>query len=150
MLRPYGNIFVNMKRISILLVALLTLVGCQDQVQQIAGTYSYKISGRGTIAGINQTLDDEIGTMEIVYTNSRSALVTFNALRGHAYSTTAAVDGKQLSLDPFERDVKEGGLNYLVTASGEGTVYGNTLLILLKYEGNTLQADSLTLLCKRN
>lgn len=150
MLRPYGNIFMNMKKISIVLVALLALAGCSDQVQQIAGTYSYKISGRGVIAGVSQKMDDEIGAMEIVHSTDSTALVTFNTLGGPAYTTYAAVNGKQITLKAFERDVKEDAVNYHVTASGQGTVFDGTILFTLKYEGNQLNADSLTLLCKKN
>ena len=128
----------------------MALAGCKDQVQQIAGNYSYKISGRGSIAGIDQKMDDEIGAMEILYSTNNSALLTFNALRGPAFSTYATVNGKQITLKPFERDATENGVDYHVTASGEGTVYDGTILILLKYEGNMLKADSLTLLCKKS
>lgn len=49
-----------MKKLIVCLFPLLALMGCQDAVQQVAGTYSYKISGKAIVDGDETTLTDEI------------------------------------------------------------------------------------------
>lgn len=140
----------SMRRNSIWLVVLLALVGCQNPVQQIAGTYAYKISGQYTVDDTEYVLSDEMGAMDIICQTDSTVLLTFNALRGPAYSTFATIRSKQLTLQPYERDVNEAGTNYHVTASGQGTIYDGTILITLSYQSTSLTADSLIVLCKKN
>lgn len=139
-----------MKKILVLLLPLLTLVACQDQVQQIAGTYSYKISGTAIVDGDERTLTDEMGALDIIHVDSTTAMLTFNALNGPAYVTEAEIHGQNIELKEYERVVTVQTTDYHVTASGQGTVYDQTILIHLSYEGTDFQADELTLLCKKN
>ena len=131
-------------------LCLTLFTGCQNQVQQVTGSYSYKISGRGIVHGEERVLENEIGAMDIIRSTDSTALVTFTALRGPACHTYATIQKRQIVLDAFERDVTFGTADYHVTASGSGTIYENTIIICLKYEGTILSADSLELLCKRN
>jgi len=139
-----------MKKIVVFIVALLSFAACKDQVEQVAGTYSYKISGQVSILGVEQGLTDEIGAMEVLPGTTNSAVVTFNALRGPAYYTTARINGKQIVLNPFERTIRQSAVDYGVTVSGSGTIYDQTILINLRYTGTAMNADSLVLLCKKN
>ena len=131
---------------------------CQDQVQQVAGTYSYKISGTAIVnsssvlgnSSDTVTLSDEIGSMELIPLDSTTAMVTFNALNGPAYTTQAEIHGKELSLKQYERELLVQTKSHHIQASGEGTFYDNTLIISLHYVGEGVRADQLTMLCKKN
>lgn len=138
--------------VSVLSLCALAFVACQDQVQQIAGAYSYKISGSVIVDEDTVVLTDEIGTMEIVYINQDSALVTFNSLLGPVYATQAQIDNKQIDLAPYRRNLSIRTKDYTVTATGEGTVYDKTILFALNYTDtiNKLTTDSLIMLCKKN
>lgn len=147
-----------------ILIGLLACTGvflaaCQDQVQQVAGTYSYKISGSAIVTSTNLlgeteqdtiTLADETGAMELIALDSITAMVTFNALNGPAYTTQAEIHGKSLTLQPYERIVTIRTKDYPISASGEGTFYDNTLIITLDYTSDVVEANQLTMLCKKN
>ena len=139
-----------MKKALVIVLAVLALVGCKDQMSQLSGTYSYKISGVATAEGKEQLLTDEQGAMEIIRLNADSALLTFNALAGAAYTTSATIAEKQITLLPYQRSILIGTTDYPVTASGAGTIYDGTIVIKLEYHGADLDADDLTLLCKKN
>ena len=132
------------------MMLMLVCLSCQNQVEQVAGSYSYKISGRASVLGVEQSLSDEMGAMEILSQNSQSAMFTFNAMGGPAYYTTATITGKQIEINSFERYVSQAGVNYKVKVTGSGTVYDKSIIINLRYNGSTLKADSLVLLCKKN
>ena len=119
-------------------------------MQQISGAYSYKISGTAVVDDTEHRLADEQGAMEVVRLNGDSALLTFNALLGQAYTTKALIAGKQLTLVPYQRHVTIGATDYQVTATGEGTAYDGTIVITLHYNSAEVSANSLTLLCKKN
>ena len=140
----------RLKTVLCSLAAVLLMTGCQDQVQQISGAYSYKISGTAVVDDTEYRLADEQGAMEVVRLNGDSALLTFNALLGQAYTAKALIDGKQLTIAPYERHVTVGVNGYTVTATGEGTAYDGTLVITLHYNSAEVSANSLTLLCKKN
>ena len=144
-----------MKRLSVfstLFLATVCLMSCQDQVQQIAGNYSYKISGSVVIAEDTFLLANETGALEVLRVNADSAVVTFNALLGQAYATQAVIAGKQMELLPFKRTITVRARDYEVTAQAKGDIYDGTLLLNLQYENaeRELKADSLILLCKKN
>lgn len=137
--------------ISVLCVVVgLLCVGCQDQVQQVSGSYAYKISGKAMVDTVEHVLTNETGAMEIVHKDSETALLTFNALGGAAYTTDATIADKHITLNPYERVIRVGLKEYTVTASGAGDIYDRTIVITLQYESEALKADSITLLCKRN
>lgn len=144
-----------MKRLSVfstLFLAAVCLMSCQDQVQQIAGNYSYKISGSVVIAEDTFVLANETGALEVLRVNADSAVVTFNALLGQAYATQAVIAGKQMELLPYKRTITVRARDYEVTAQAKGDIYDGTLLLNLQYENaeRELKADSLILLCKKN
>ena len=128
------------------------MTGCQDQVQQLSGSYSYKISGTAIVDQDTIVLSNEIGAMDIHRITADSAMITFNALNGPAYATTAVVDGQNISLAPYKRSLKEELREFSITAKGEGRVYDETILFIMHYSDtlNKLEADSLTMLCKKN
>lgn len=139
-----------MKKIIALMMLMLALVACKDQVQQVSGTYSYKISGKATMLGVEGMLTEEIGTMDIIHRTADSALITFNALQGPAYYTTAKITGKQVELESFSRGVTQTATTHDVMVSGTGTIYGEQIIFNLSYSGSTLNATNLTMLCKKN
>ena len=129
---------------------MLALVACKDQVQQVSGSYSYKISGKATLNGVSQDLSDEIGNLDIIRKSDSTAVQTFNTFRGSAYYTTAKIKGKDIELEPFNRRVTQTLVGYDVQVVGNGTVYGESIIFNLRYIGTTLNADSLVMVCKRN
>lgn len=139
-----------MKKNIVLLALAVVLTACQDPVRQIAGTYSYKISGRVTIDDTEHVLTDEMGAMDIVHISADSALLTFNSFTGPAYYTIAIVQEKSIELEPYERDIQVGVKEYHVSARGSGDLYDETIIIQLQYSSSELEADELTLLCKKN
>jgi len=142
----------NRRLVGILTVLCLLMTGCQDSVEQVAGAYSYKISGSVIIDEDTIVLSNETGAMEILRVSADSAMVTFNALLGPAYATPAKINGKQMRLLPFKRSLNVRVKDYEVTAKAEGTVYDGTILLNLQYENaaEKLKADSLVLLCKKD
>ena len=160
-----------MKKLLVILLALTALMICKDQVEQLSGSYSYKISGMAVYGNDTVSLSEEIGALDLIHLSADSALLTFNALRGPAYATKAKLEGKSITLMPYKRNISRLTRNYTVTASGQGEVYDGTILVTLSYVGDTvrvdsltaqansltvrtdsltMRADSLTLLCKKN
>ncbi len=139
-----------MKKFFTIAMLMLALVACKDQVQQVSGSYSYKISGKATLNGVNQDLSDEIGNLDIIRKSDSTAVLTFNTFRGSAYYTTAKIKGKDIELEPFNRRVTQTLVGYDVLVVGNGTVYGESIIFNLRYIGTTLKADSLVMVCKRN
>lgn len=138
--------------ISVLATCAMTMVSCQDPVQQIAGNYSYKISGAVYLDSDKVELTNEIGAMEIVHIDDSNALVTFNALIGDVYATQARISGKRIVLQPYRRDMTVKQKDCVVTAEGEGMIYDATILFSLQYTDtvNKLTTDTLVMLCKKN
>ena len=141
-----------MKKGIFLAFILLALVACQDQVQQLSGTYSYKISGQAIVDGDTVGLLNEVGAMDILRVSSESAIFTFNALTGPAYYATAHFVGKTILFGGYQRTINVGTKEYTVQGEAEGKAYDETLLFTLRYynEDQTFVADSLILLCKKN
>ncbi len=141
-----------MKKLIVLLLGVLPfcLTGCRDEVRQLSGSYSYKISGIAVVEGDETRLGDEMGAMDVVRINGDSVLLTFNALTGPAYYTRALINGKKITVDSYTRSLNVNSVNYTVTGSGEGEVYDETILITLRYQSPDVKANQLTLLCKKN
>jgi len=144
-----------MKRNKLLLFISLCLIGiglmsCQDQVRPISGTYSYKISGTVRVDGTQRTLSTEQGAMEIVRIDNEKALVTFNILAGDVYHTNATIENKQITFEPYERDITIFAETYHVTAKGKGDIYDGTIIVSLEYSGDGVQTSRIELLCKKN
>ena len=139
-----------MKKLLVILVALTALVSCKDQVEQLSGSYSYKISGTAIFGNDTTSLSEEIGALDLIHLSADSALLTFNALRGPVYATKAKVEGKTITLMPYERTISHLTRDHTVTASGQGDLYDGTILVRLRYASDDVKAESLTLLCKKN
>ncbi|MBQ6791047.1 MAG: hypothetical protein IJP76_06355 [Paludibacteraceae bacterium] len=139
-----------MKKLLVILLALTALMSCKDQVEQLSGSYSYKISGTAVFGNDTVSISEEIGALELIRLSADSALLTFNALRGPVYATKAKVEGKTIELVPYERNISRLSRDYTVTATGQGDLYDGTMLVRLRYTGDDVKADSLTLLCKKN
>ena len=123
---------------------------CQDQVEQVAGTYSYKISGSVIVSEDTVSLVDEMGAMELIRKDSTSAVVTFNALNGPAYTAEAEIHGNQIRLQAYQRRMTIRAKEYTITGSGNGTIYSNTIIIALQYRADDVSTNQLTLLCKKD
>jgi len=65
----------NCKLYSFLLVVLLAMISCQDQVGQLSGTYSYKISGVAMVDSVTRVLSDETGALDLIRINADSTFV---------------------------------------------------------------------------
>ncbi len=139
----------NMKKLFFPLFLLVWLTGCQDAVQQLSGTYSYKISGTVNVDSVGESRINEIGSMELIHLTADSALLAFNALNGPAYTTSATIRDKQIHLYPYQRTLESGLRTKTVTADGEGEIYDQTIVIRLSYRGDST-VNQLTLLCQKN
>ena len=85
------KIFINHYSLFIILAVLLS--SCQDQVQQVTGTYSYKISGSAEVSTDSVVLSNEQGAMDLIRIDTTAALLTFNELRGATYVANATIHG---------------------------------------------------------
>ena len=139
-----------MKKFFTIAMLMLALVACKDQVQQVSGSYSYKISGKATVRSVIVDLSDEIGTLDIIRKSDSTAVLTFNALGGSVYYTTAKINSKDIALEPFNRRVTQTATGYDVLVIGNGTVYDESIIFNLRYIGTSLNADSLVMVCKKN
>lgn len=141
-----------MKKLFVLLLAVLTIcmTGCNDEVRTLEGSYSYKISGVVEVDWDEVNLADEIGAMDIVRIDTETALLTFNAINGGVYHTTAQINDKAITLKRFERDITLRAQNYHINVSGKGDVYDQTIIFSLKYESDDVSTQSIEMLCKRN
>lgn len=142
-----------MKKIGLIVLLGLVLAGCQTEVKRLEGTYSYKTSGKAVISDNDSTrtvvLKDETGAMEIIGQQGDNVLLTFNQLAGSAYTTTGVLRDSILSLDAFDRVINHEK-NYDIVVSGQGHVYGNTIVFDLQYTGDNLNADKITMIAKHN
>ena len=64
-----------MKKLLVIVVALTALVSCKDQVEQLSGSYSYKISGTAIFGNDTTSLSEEIGALELIHLSADSALL---------------------------------------------------------------------------
>lgn len=127
-------------------------MSCQDQVEQVTGNYSYKISGSALIDSDTVLLADEMGAMQLIRLNQDSALLTFNALLGSVYTAQANIDGKTIEILPYETTVTHLTHTYWITAQGKGDIYDNTIIVTLRYadKDGHLKADKMTMVCKKD
>ncbi len=144
------NFLRYMKRFVFLVCLALVFAGCSDAAKDIAGNYSYKISGSAIIKGDTVALPHEMGAMEIVRLSADSVLITFNAMEGPAYATNAGVSDSHIVLKELERNLTYNTQLYPVTVNGQGERFEQTLLFELSYHSTDVDAEKLTLLCKRN
>ncbi|MBQ0118458.1 MAG: hypothetical protein KBS42_01645 [Bacteroidales bacterium] len=142
-----------MKKYCLLLLLLLPVVGCRNELKCLEGTYSYKVSGKAVIDAGDSTntvvLGDEIGAMEIIGQQGNNVLLTFNQLAGGVYVTTAVLNDSVLSLTPFDKVIFYQR-DYDVVVSGQGHVYDQTIVFDLQYSSDKLNADKITMIAKHN
>lgn len=142
-----------MKKLGLIILLGLTITGCRNEIKSLEGVYSYKTSGKAVVTegGISQdiVLGNEIGAMEIIGQQGNNVLLTFNQLSGGAFVTTAVLKDSILVLSPFNR-VVDYVKNYDVMVSGNGHVYGKTIVFDLQYTGDELNADEITMIAKHN
>lgn len=144
------RIFEDMKKFFTITMLMLVLVACKNPVQQLSGSYSYKISGTAKVRSVSINLSDEIGTLDILRKTDSTAVLTFNVMGGPVYCTNATVKGKDIELDPFNRRVTQSVVGYDVMVIGNGKLYDESIIFNLRYVGTTLNADSLLMVCKKN
>ncbi|MCQ2334127.1 MAG: hypothetical protein MJZ88_05905 [Paludibacteraceae bacterium] len=142
-----------MKKYCLLLLLLLPVVGCRNELKCLEGTYSYKVSGKAVIDAGDSTntvvLEDEIGAMEIIGQSDNRVILTFNQLAGSAYTTSATLNDSILTLVPFERVITYER-KHDVTVSGKGHIYDQTIVFDLQYSSDKLNADKITMIAKHN
>lgn len=151
-----------MKHFTFFLFLICILSSCQP-LNDVRGTYSYKISGVVKIDGEQVSLDDEQGALEMVVLNEEDLLLTFNQLGGGVYVAECSLgQANELTIHSYERvlSLLQDGeiIDIQVSAQGKGKLYDNTLIIDLEYSGKSLSKDpvhylsvsNVTLVAKRN
>lgn len=140
---------------SVLIPLLIGLAGCQSPVEIAIGSYTYHASGDITLGGERHLITDEKGEMEMIYLQDNTLLLTFSADNGGVYTTQATINQQAIEIDPFNRSmevkyaVRENSLlggptniekteSYSVDVYGEGQIYGETIILDLKYDGHGL------------
>ncbi len=159
------NITMKKLLLGVLTLLLLGLAGCQSPIETAIGTYSYHASGDITLGGERYLITDEKGEMDMIYLQDNTLLMTFSAENGGAYTTQATISQQDIFITPFNRSmevkytVRENSLlggpkniekteSYSVDVYGEGHIYGETIILDLKYDGKGL-ADQKHLIGKK-
>ena len=109
--------------LTIVLVVMAVLAGCKNELQQVSGEYSYKISGNAIVDSTEVHLTNESGALHIIDKDEKELLLTFNMLAGDVYTTNAELSAKVLKINEFERVIMHNAKNYKIKVTGEGNVY---------------------------
>lgn len=133
------------KLLGLVLFCGLMVTSCKNELQQVAGEYSYKISGSVVVDTVEERLTNESGALHLINTDDEELLLTFNMLGGDVYTTNADLENKQLKIAEFERIIVHNTKNFKTTISGEGEVYDDNIVVGLRYKGISLDADSVEL-----
>lgn len=128
--------------LTMVLVVMAVLAGCKSELQQIAGEYSYKISGVVLVDSVEQRMTNETGALHIIDTKDE-LLLTFNMLGGDVYTAKASLDNKELAIHTFERIIYHSGHNYKTTVSGKGNVWDENIVLEMNYKGMSMDNDSI-------
>ena len=91
------------KLLGLVLFCGLMVTSCKNELQQVAGEYSYKISGSVVVDTVEERLTNESGALHLINTDDEELLLTFNMLGGDVYTTNADLENKQLKIAEFER-----------------------------------------------
>lgn len=147
-----------MKRTYILLIAAILACACQKSpVDTISGSYSFKNGGvlevLGTLpnTGILPTRDTvfksslvpENGQMRILPKGGDELVITMNITGGSPVIFNGRLTDGKVVLSPTERKISmfdelsalDIPVDALVNVDGEGTLYGNTLVFEMHYQG---------------
>ena len=138
----------NMKKglyLTIVLVVMAVLAGCKNELQQVSGEYSYKISGNAIVDSTEVHLTNESGALHIIDKDEKELLLTFNMLAGDVYTTNAELSAKVLKINEFERVIMHNAKNYKIKVTGEGNVYDNNIVLDMQYKGMSMDKDSIEL-----
>ena len=138
----------NMKKglyLTIVLVVMAVLAGCKNELQQVSGEYSYKISGNAIVDSTEVHLTNESGALHIIDKDEKELLLTFNMLAGDVYTTNAELRAKVLKINEFERVIMHNAKNYKIKVTGEGNVYDNNIVLDMQYKGMSMDKDSIEL-----
>lgn len=138
----------NMKKglyLTIVLVVMAVLAGCKNELQQVSGEYSYKISGNAIVDSTEVHLTNESGALHIIDKDEKELLLTFNMLAGDVYTTKAELSAKVLKINEFERVIMHNAKNYKIKVTGEGNVYDNNIVLDMQYKGMSMDKDSIEL-----
>lgn len=165
----------RIKRLSLIMFASILLFcnACTDTLHIVTGEYTYQASGQVTLDNVRSLiLEHEMGTMDILYKDPSTLLLTFYSNDGNTYTTDATIDEKNIDLFPFTRllSVKYttqessilGGVvnlehteDYQIGVYGSGIIYDNTIIFRLQYLGNGLAdekklvGDEITLVARK-
>ena len=147
-----------MKRLTYIFTALLLLTSCNSEIQQLTGTYSYKASGEASIENVSTSLDDEIGTLEVIPINKKDSFrLIFNQVGGPVYTTVGLLynEGKKLDLKKFERSINASAINYSVQVTGDGDILDGIIMLKLNYFGQSsagidIKCDNVLMVAKKN
>ena len=131
--------------LTMVLVVMSVLSGCKSELQQIAGEYSYKISGNAIVDSTEVHLTNESGALHIIDKDEKELLLTFNMLAGDVYTTNAELSAKVLKINEFERVIMHNAKNYKIKVTGEGNVYDNNIVLDMQYKGMSMDKDSIEL-----
>lgn len=127
----------------VLFFGLMT-TSCKNELQQTAGEYSYKISGSVIEDGEERSITNESGALRVI-DKKDNLLLSFNMLGGDVYTTDATLSNTQIEIAEFERIIPFNSREYKTKVSGTGEVYDNTIVVQLRYEGMSMDKDSVKL-----
>lgn len=150
--------------LSTMAVCLLLTSSCHQDLRQATGSYTYKTSGLLTLKDgttyTTLTLNDETGQMDIISLHhGDSILIIQNQLGGSIHTTHAVIEGKQITLTPYQRTVTlsytsqdSGSLSGLtgnnketetfsIRVSSQGTLYDTSILFVSQWEGTSLTSS---------
>lgn len=161
----HGSQKAYMKKAYIFLIAALVVCACQKSpVDRISGSYSFKNGGTlevlgkipsdiGTLPGrdtvVNSSLVPESGQMRILPKGSDEIVVTMNITGGNPVIFNGKLTDDKIILSPVERKVTmfnelnaiDLPIDVSVKVQGVGTIYGNTLVFSMEYNGNFTSGD---------
>lgn len=141
----------------------IVMVGCSEPINEVAGSYSYKVSGKVSVDSLSVNLADEIGAMELIRRNDTTLLVTLNQMNGSVYTTEAVLREKTLILREFERVLTLSfpytdslGLltdtlqinrytreSFDISVSAIGEKLENTIVLTVLYNGHSQTSDAI-------
>ena len=132
----------NLFGLCLVLFCGLMATSCKNELQQTAGEYSYKISGSVIEDGEELSLTNESGALRVI-DKKDNLLLSFNMLGGDVYTTDATLSNKQIEIAEFERIIPFNLREYKTKVSGTGEVYDNTIVVQLRYNGMSMDKDSI-------
>ena len=143
-----------MKRIFILFLFAFVACACQKSpADSLCGSYSFKTGGYLEIlasgitpAGdtvVNSSVVPESGQMRILPKGGDELVITMNITGGSPVIFNGRLTDGKVVLSPTERKISifdelsalDIPVDALVNVDGEGTLYGNTLVFEMHYQG---------------